>query len=65
MYIEVLLKEGKQDPIIEYVTTCEVGREVVCLRKLLLGRPLSPTMINCEEKSRCLKTLKVCVYLFI
>jgi len=29
MHIEVLLKEGKQDQIVEYVDPCEVGKEVV------------------------------------
>jgi len=44
----------------EYVAACEVGKEVVWLRKLLsdlFEKPLSPTVINCYNQSniRCLK----------
>eukprot|EP00253_Pinus_taeda_P011456 PITA_11456 len=38
----------------EYVATCEVGKEVVWLRKLLsdlFGKPLDPTVINCNNQS--------------
>jgi len=50
----------KQDPITlhsieaEYVATCEVGKKVVWLRKLLsdlFGKPLDPTVINCDNQS--------------
>jgi len=35
MYIEVLLKEGNQDPVVEYIDACEIGKEVVLLRNIL------------------------------
>lgn len=38
----------------KYVATCDVGKEVVWLRKLLLalfGKPLDPTVINCVNQS--------------
>ena len=41
----------------EYVAACEVGKEVVCLRKLLIDlfeKSLGPTMINCDNQS-CIK----------
>ncbi len=50
----------KQDTIalssveVEYVVACEVGKEVVWLRKLLsnlFGGPLDPTVINCNNQS--------------
>jgi len=50
----------KKDPVAlssaeaEYVVACEVGKEVVWLRKLLLdlfGKPLDPTTINCDNQS--------------
>eukprot|EP00253_Pinus_taeda_P032200 PITA_32200 len=53
----------KQDPIAlcsveaEYVVACEVGKEVVWLRKLLKNlfeKSLVPTMINCDNQS-CIK----------
>lgn len=53
----------KQDPVAlssveaEYVAACEVGKEVVWLRKLLTDlfkKPLDPTAINCDSQS-CIK----------
>eukprot|EP00253_Pinus_taeda_P001547 PITA_01547 len=50
----------KQDPVAsssaeaEYDASCEVGKEVVWLRKILsnlFGKPLDPTMINCDNQS--------------
>jgi len=50
----------KQDPVslssakAEYVVACEIGKEVVWLRKLwsvLFGKPISPTVINCDNQS--------------
>jgi len=35
MLISYWKKEGKQDIILEYVVTCEVGKEVVWLRNML------------------------------
>lgn len=29
MNIEVLLKEGKQGPVVKYDATCEVGKEAI------------------------------------
>lgn len=43
----------------EYVVSCEVGKEVVWLRKLLTDlfeKPLDPTVINCDNQS-CIKML--------
>ena len=53
----------KQDPVelssaeAKYVVACEVGKEVVWLRKLLTDlfeKSLGPTMINCDNQS-CMK----------
>jgi len=50
----------KKDPVAlssaeaDYVAACEVGNEVVWLRKLLsylFGKPLSPIVINCDNQS--------------
>jgi len=53
----------KKDPVAlgsaeaEYVVACEVGKEVVWLRKLLTNlfeKPLDPTVINCDNQN-CIK----------
>ena len=53
----------KQDPVAlssaeaEYVAACEVGKEAVWLRKLLIDlfeKSLGPTVINCDNQS-CIK----------
>ena len=50
----------KQDPValssveVEYVAACAVGKELIWLRKLLsdlFGKPLDPTIINCDNQS--------------
>ena len=50
----------KEDPValssaeVEYVAACEVGKEVVWLRKLLsnlFSKPMDPTIINCDNQS--------------
>lgn len=41
----------------EYVVSCEVGKEVVWLRKILIDffeKPMDPTMISCDNQS-CIK----------
>jgi len=41
----------------EYVVSCEVGKEVVWLRKILIDlfeKPLDPTVISCDNQS-CIK----------
>jgi len=53
----------KQDPVAlssveeEYMTACEVGKDIVCLRKFmtdLFKKPLGHIMINCDNQS-CIK----------
>lgn len=50
----------KQDPVTlssiesKYVVACQIGKKVVWLRKLLsdlFTKPISPTMINCDNQS--------------
>ena len=48
----------------EYVVACEVGKEVVRLRKLLtylFEKPLDPTVINCDNQS-CIKMFGYLVF---
>ena len=50
----MLLKEGKQDLIVEYVASCEVSREASWLRKLLFDLfegSMNPTVIHCDNTS--------------
>eukprot|EP00253_Pinus_taeda_P029711 PITA_29711 len=44
----------------DYMVACEVGKEIVWLRKLLTNlfeKPLDPTMINCDNQS-CIKMFR-------
>jgi len=46
MHSEVLLKEGTQDPIEEYVAACEVGKESMVEESSVKDSVDSPTLIK-------------------